>query len=154
MNNYLLETREFGVSDKGIHLLRSRFNYLTIDYNDIDELVIEKGKELNNWVLLLVIGLGLLLFSFWYCFRLFEILDGSGLTVIYIEEIIVPVIPFLAGVYFTYSSTRNSTIMKIKTKGTWYKKLSLANLEKDKNVNKLTSILRDNIQGRLLVNLK
>lgn len=152
MNNYLIETREFGLSDKGIHLLRSRFNYQTIDYNAIDELVIEKGKELNNWALLLVIGLGLLLFSFWYSFRLFKILDRSEVRVIYIEEIIVPVIPFLAGLYFMYSSTRNGITMKARTKGTWQKKLSLADIEKDKNMDKLTSILRDNLQGRLKLN--
>lgn len=152
MNNYLIETREFGLSDKGIHLLRSRFNYQTIDYNAIDELVIEKGKELNNWALLLVIGLGLLLFSFWYSFRLFKILDRSEVRVIYIEEIIVPVIPFLAGLYFMYSSNRNGITMKARTKGTWQKKLSLADIEKDKNMDKLTSILRDNLQGRLKLN--
>ncbi|NOS92617.1 MAG: hypothetical protein HOP30_11885 [Cyclobacteriaceae bacterium] len=149
MTDYLLETREFGLSDKGIHLLRSRFNYQTIDYNDIDELVIEKGKELNNWALLLVIGLGLLLFSFWYSFRLFGILDSGEVRVIYIEEIIVPVIPFLAGLYFTYSSTRNATIMKVKTKDTWLKKLSLADIEKDKNMDKLKSILHNKMPGRL-----
>src|SRR5882757_4340076 len=128
MTDYKVETKEFGLSDNGIHLLRSKFNYKTIEYKDIDELTIQKDRELNNWALLLLIGLGLFLFSIWYAFRLFKIFDDNDTSVIYIEEIVVPVIPFLAGIYFIYSSTKTGTVMKAKTKDNWHRKLSLADL--------------------------
>ena len=115
MNNYYFETREFGVSDNGIHLLRSRFNYETIEFHQVHNLTIEKGKELNNWLAILVIGLALVSFSVYYALRIFSIIDNNEVNVIYIEEILVPLIPFMLGGYCLYSSTRNGTILRLRT---------------------------------------
>ena len=115
MNQYYFETREFGVSDNGIHLLRSRFNYETIEFNQVDYLIIGKGKELNNWLIILLIGLALVSFSVYYSLSLFNIIDNNEVNVIYLEEILVPLIPFMLGGYCLYSSTRNGTILRVKT---------------------------------------
>lgn len=151
MTAYKIETKEFGLSDNGIHLLRKRFNYKTIDYKDIDLLIVETDKELNNWILLFVVGLGLSIFSIWYIYRLF--LSFNNNDVIYADEIVVPVLPLLTGIYFIYSSTKTGQIIKVTTKDKQLKKLSLADLEKHKSTHELTSILRDKLHGRLKINL-
>lgn len=152
MNEYLFETSEFGLSDKGIHLLRSRFNYETIDYADVSALTIEKGKELNNWLVILIIGLGLFSFAVYYTFRLFSVLTNHEVAVISTEEILVPLIPFMMGGYCIYSSTRNSTVLRIKTVKDKRNKLSLKELAKDNKLQDLQQFLKDRVSTKLTVN--
>lgn len=151
MTEYHFETREFGLSDKGIHLLRSRFNYDTYNYSDIDTISIEKGKELNNWVIILALGLCLTSFSIWYSLRLFDILDNNEVNVIYIEEIIIPLIPFMLGLYCLYSSTRNGIILRVKTSKK-ANKFSLKEIEKLNKLEDFKKILKDKLQTRVKIN--
>lgn len=149
MTDYFLQTREFGLSEKGIHLLRSGFNYETIDYNDIRELTIRRDKEANNWVLLLIIGVLMLMFSIWYSFRLFGVLENGEVKVIHIEELIVPVLPCLFGLIFIYSSTRNGTIMSLTTTSGKRKRLSLGELEKNNMLDELKHHFREKLKNRV-----
>ena len=147
---YYFETAEFGLSSRGIHLLRSRFNYETYDFQDIDTLTIEKGKELNNWVIILILGLGLTVFSVWYSYGLIDIVKEAH--VIYVEQILVPVIPFMLGSYCIYSSTRDGTILRVHTiKKT--DKFSLKEIEKAKKLEDFKQVLRDKLQTRVRINL-
>lgn len=153
MTKYYFETREFGLSDKGIHLLRSRFNYETFEYSDIDILTIEKGKELNNWLVILIIGLSMISFAIWYSLRLFNIIDNDEVNVIYIEEILVPLIPFMLGIYCLYSSTKNGTIVRIKTAKNKTEKLSLREIEKLDKLEEFKNLLKEKLQTRIRTNL-
>ena len=81
MDNYYFESREFGVSDKGIHLLRSGFNYETIEFSQVDSLTIGRGKELNNWLAILVIGLALLTAAAYYVLRAFDVVGNNEIIV-------------------------------------------------------------------------
>ncbi len=45
---YKYEAEQFGISEKSLHLLRNRFNYKTIDFNQIDSITIKKGKTMKN----------------------------------------------------------------------------------------------------------
>lgn len=56
MTSYNFETREFAVSDAGIHLLRDRYNCQTIRFSEIKQIVIEKGKETPNWIGAFMLG--------------------------------------------------------------------------------------------------
>lgn len=56
-NKYYFETDQLGISETGIHLLRNRFNYETIEYSSIQEIRIEKGKQIKNWLLVLLLGI-------------------------------------------------------------------------------------------------
>lgn len=60
MPSYNFETREFAVSDAGIHLLRDRYNYQTIPFSEIKRAVIEKGKETPNWIGATLLGTAML----------------------------------------------------------------------------------------------
>jgi hypothetical protein len=153
MTNYYFETREFGISDNGIHLLRSRFNYETVQFDQVDCLTIEKGKELNNWIVILIIGLGLVAFSLYYSLRLFNIIDNNEVNVIYIEEILVPLIPFMLGGYCLYSSTRNGKILRLKTIKNKTDKFPLRELEKDNRIGQFQDFLKEKLNTKIRINV-
>ena len=56
MSSYNFETNEFAISDTGIHLLRDRYNYRTIRFSQIKQIVIEKGQETPNWIGAFIFG--------------------------------------------------------------------------------------------------
>ena len=68
---YHFETEEFGLSDDGIHLLRSKFNYDTIEYRQVASVRVVSDKELNNWLAILIIGLSFLAFSVYYSIKMY-----------------------------------------------------------------------------------
>jgi hypothetical protein len=57
MNMYDFEGTDFALSSKGIHLLRGRYNYKTIEYENVQKVIIKRGTEIHNvivayvWVL-------------------------------------------------------------------------------------------------------
>ena len=63
MSDYKYRTDEFGLSETGVHLLRNNYNYKTINYEDITLLEIKHGKLFSNWLVVLLIGAGLIAFS-------------------------------------------------------------------------------------------
>jgi hypothetical protein len=131
MSKYYFETQEFGVSDHGIHLLRSRFNYKTIDFSQVAKISIERGKELNNWIAVLVLGVALISFAVYYAAGVFTTITGGTQRVIYIEGIVVPIIPFLMGVYCLYSSTRNGVVMRVYTLEDKHERFPLKELKQE-----------------------
>jgi hypothetical protein len=153
MANYHFETREFGISDHGIHLLRSRFNYETIEFNQVDSVTIEKGKELNNWIVILILGLVLVSFSVWYSLRLFNIIGNNEVNRIYIEEILVPLIPFMLGGYCLYSSTRNGTILRVRTIKNKAEKFPLKELDKENKLRPFQEFLKEKLNTKVKVNV-
>lgn len=153
MNNYYFETREFGVSDDGIHLLRSRFNYETIQFNQIDSLTIEKGKELNNWLAILAIGLALVSFAIYYALGLFRVIDNDEVDLIYIEEILVPLIPFMVGGYCLYSSTRSGIILRLRTIKKKTDKFPLREFEQEDKLRPFQEFLKKKLNTKVEINL-
>ncbi len=154
MPSYHFETPEFGISDTGIHYLRSRFNYKTVAYTDIHSARIEQGKDLNNWAIVLSIGIALAGFGLYYFYRLyiffFEISEHRTIAP---EQILLPVIPFLMGVYCIYSATRNSVVMRFTDAQGKPDKLSLRELQKNNQLEGFLSTLRPHLGTRLTGNL-
>lgn len=153
MTNYYFETREFGVSDKGIHLLRSRFNYETIDFSQVDSVTIERGKELNNWLAILAVGLAFVSFSVYYSVRLFSLISNHEVNVISIEEILVPLIPFILGGYCLYTSTRNGTILRIRTTQNKADKFPLKELEQHNKIRPFQDFLKERLNTKVKINV-
>jgi hypothetical protein len=154
MPNYYFETPEFGISDTGIHYLRSRFNYKTVPYTDIHSARIEQGKDLNNWALVLSIGIALVAFGLYYFYRLyiffFEISESRTIAP---EQILLPIIPFLVGGYCIYSATRNCIVMRFTDALGKPDKLSLRELQKNNQLEVFISTLRPHLGTRLTSNL-
>jgi len=117
MKHYKFSTREFGISDTGIHLLRSNFNYNTINFKDITSLEIGRGRLIRNWFFVFIFGISLIAFSIYYAFVLIEVLNDPTIRKIYIEELLVPVLPALLGGFCIYSSSRKGIIIKIEHNG-------------------------------------
>jgi hypothetical protein len=153
MNEYSFETREFGTSETGIHLLRSRFNYETIPFIEIERLTIEKGKELTNWLVVLVFGQGLVISSLYYALRIFNVIGNSEVNVIYIEEIIVPLIPLMVGGYCIYSSLRTGTVLRMKTTKGKNDKFPLRELEAQNLLMQFRELIKNKLGTKVRINI-
>lgn len=112
MTNYLFQSREFAISDNGIHLLRSGFNYETISWNQVNSIKIKQGKELHNWWLILSLGLILLVAGAYLTARTIDILVHKEQAERYVKMLLFLLIPCI-GNYFVYNSLRTGTVMSI-----------------------------------------
>ena len=112
-SRYYFQTREFGVSDRGLHLLRSGYNYQTIDFYQIHSAKIQKDYELPNWVIVFVFGTFILFAGVDLLMPLLDSflynLDLQQLRVI----VILAIIP-LAGAVFVFKSVRRGTVLRIE----------------------------------------
>src|SRR5687768_12019242 len=102
INKYDFELTDFALSDDGIHLLRSGFNYKTIPYDHLDNALITRGAESKNSLFSLVIGIALLFFSVSKCISLYHDFSDPTVHRIYIESILFPLFPALVGFYLIY----------------------------------------------------
>ncbi len=111
---YKYEAEQFGISEKSVHLLRNRFNYKTIDFNQIDSITIKKGKTMKNWLFVLVFGLSLLAFALYDLFQIYLVFFDNSTSTIYIERLLIPLFPFIIGIYAIIISIKTSDIILIK----------------------------------------
>src|SRR4051812_16719974 len=112
MSSYLFLTTEFGVSNAGIHLLRSGFNYETILWHKINSIKIEKGKELHNWIIIFLIGSALLIIGGYLSIRALDTVFNEG-SLKSIKMLAFLLIPCLGG-FFIYNSLQTGLLIKIK----------------------------------------
>ncbi|HMG91039.1 MAG TPA: hypothetical protein VK589_13330 [Chryseolinea sp.] len=112
MGQYYFRTKEFGVTDSGIHLLRSGFNYETIAFSQIHKLEIKKEKEIHNWIGILVIGLILLAPGIYFAINIINVLIHGDISPRGARMVLLLLIP-LVGVYFIYTSLQTGTILQI-----------------------------------------
>lgn len=143
MNPYKFETEQFGISDTAIHLLRSGFNYETISFDVVEEIYIGEGRQLKNWIIVCLFGISLVLVGCYTLYNIFyDLFIGHQLR-FYIQELLIPVGPFLAGVYCIYISFKHGWIMKVKTKNK-SKVFSIDALRKQSGVEELSVFLLNN----------
>ncbi|HPX06232.1 MAG TPA: hypothetical protein PLC17_09885 [Tenuifilaceae bacterium] len=105
-NTYQFSTDQVGFSDSGIHFLRSGYCYKTVPYQSIEHLTIKRAKELNNWLWVLLVGIALLCFVAYDLVTIYSLLSSDSAYVIYIERLLIPLFPFLLGVYSVVISLR------------------------------------------------
>ncbi len=115
-SQYKFETEQFGITEISLNLLRNRFNYLSIDFKDINSITIEKGNDLKNWLLVLIIGLGLLSYVVYDLISMYIFFTNNDGGVIYIERLLMPLFPLLLGIYSVIISFRKALIMKVHVK--------------------------------------
>ncbi len=144
MNLYKFETDEFGLSGSGIHLLRSRFNYETIDLAVIDNIIIEKGRQVNNWIGLLVFGLVLFAFGSYMGIRIiYEYFFAYNFTRFYIEQFVLPVLPLCIGIFSIYISIKRGPVILITAKNK-RKRFSIGQLKRKSQIDDLITFLKEN----------
>jgi hypothetical protein len=137
---YLFRTREFGVSDVGIHLLRSSFNYQTIHWDDITSVRIEKGREVRNWGIVFLLGMLILIpgiyLSMVICYTLmYEEISRSY------KMMFLFFIPFL-GANFVYNSLRTGTVLKVNYSQDKYDMFPLREIVRQKKIAEFKALIK------------
>jgi hypothetical protein len=129
MEQYQFQTREFAISEEGVHFLRSGFNYRTIPFSEINSFKISRGHLLKKWRITLVFGLALFFFSLYLILGLFNFFNSAITRTVYIEELLIPLFPFLTGAYCIYASLQKGTVLTFTRKGK-QEQLPLVEIEK------------------------
>lgn len=144
MNNetvYTYEAEKFAVSENGLHLLRNRFNYETISWNTIETVEVRDGKDLRNWLWVLFVGVALAGYAIYDIFYILFIFNDPSTHVIYVERLVLPVIPLLLGLYSIFIALRNTRVMVIKGATKTYS-LSLRYLIKSSQYSEFISFMQ------------
>lgn len=115
MNLYRFTTDQFGISESGIHLLRSGYNYKTITFTDTRSITIGKGRQISNWIFALLFGI-LLISSglsvlFYACYALYL----GKVRVFYPEQFAFAAIPLFIGAYSLFMSLKKGAIIELST---------------------------------------
>jgi hypothetical protein len=150
--NYHFSTNEFGISDQGIHFLRSGYNYETIKFSEIDALRIERGMEHHNWIVIFIIG-ALLVSAGLYT-------SGSMLAAVLEESVsgksakgwFAFAMIAILGFWFVSNSVRSGTILWIHYHGKNLK-FPLRQIVQQKKLPSLIGLLSVKMKGRLRVNM-
>jgi hypothetical protein len=150
MKQYYFRTNEFGVTDKGIHFLRSGFNYETIAFDQINKIEIKKGKELNNWFAILVIGLCLFIPGIYFAVNIINLL-AHGDRIPYGPKIALLLFIPVVGGYFIYTSLKTGTILKIYYGRDKEDKFPLHQIEVRKQMGDFKLMLKDKLSAKLIV---
>ena len=153
--NYLFETSEFGLLKDSFHLLRSRYNYKTYRKDEIATLTVENGKQINNWILVLLIGVLLIVFSIYYTISLYDLMTDETPQRIYRKQFLVPLLPFFGGFYCLYVSLIAGPVINIHLNSGNTKKFPLSKVKKDNQLDKIIDILTNSTEfgGKLKVRI-
>jgi len=111
---YEFETTDFAFSPKGIHLLRSSYNYKTIGYQEIDKATIKQASEIKNVLLSLILGIILFAFAILQTVYVIRLFNDPHVYHIYIETIVLPVLPGLDGLYLIYIAIKKGPVLIIE----------------------------------------
>jgi len=72
MTNYDIESKDFALSQQGIHLLRNRFNYKTVNFHGIQKATFTRAADTKNVVLILIVGALFVAFAVYQAVGVYE----------------------------------------------------------------------------------
>lgn len=113
MANYDIVSNDFALSDEGIHLLRNRFNYRTINFYEVQKATFTKAVDTRNPVFTIIAGVLLIAFAVYQAIGVFEDFNDPTVHHIYIQSILLPVLPILTGFYCIYISIKKVPLLII-----------------------------------------
>jgi len=148
MTNYDVESKDFALSRQGIHLLRHRFNYKTISFYDIDKAAFTKGVETKNVMLSLIAGALLIAFAVYQVIGVNEDFHDPSVHQIYVESIVLPVLPLLLGSYCIYIAVKKIPLLIIGLKSEKHK-LSLRDIINTGGLEALKTNLREKLREKV-----
>ncbi len=137
--DYFFSNEYFGLSEAGLHLMRSGFNFETIGFEHIESVNIKKGKSINNWFLLLTFGVILLCAAAFLALNVF--INDSRHT-IHIEEIVGMVMLSCIGSFVIWRSFKNEQIIEFKASNKKYK-YATKDLKEAKRFDDIISFLKE-----------
>jgi hypothetical protein len=146
MTTYHFQTTEFAVSDTGIHLLRSGFNYNTILFSDIKSIRIERGKELRNWLVIFLLGAILLMAGLYVSVYTLSAVISDGVSRRGWRICYLFFIPCF-GAYFVYKSLQTGTIVRINY-GDNNEMFPLKEIKNAQRLNEFKSFIKNKLTAR------
>ncbi|HEX6227679.1 MAG TPA: hypothetical protein VFZ52_24845 [Chryseolinea sp.] len=147
MDNYLFKSREFALSDRGVHLMRSGFNYETIRWAEINSIKFKKAKELQNWWIILLLGAGLIWLGAYLTYRTFDIFLHKEHPERYAKMLLFLLIPWIGG-YFVYTSFKTGPVMSINYGGNKREVFPLAEIIKQNNWHEFALLVSTKLGAR------
>lgn len=150
VSNYTFETPDFGLSDSGLHLLRSGYNYQTINYYDIQEATLKRAVVIKNWLLVLIIGIALISVAVYQAAHVYNLFTDPEVYTVYIESIVLPVLPLILGNYCIYVALKKTTVLQVIHPG-GKTKLSLKNIVRNQQADQFTTFLQAKLGTRCQV---
>jgi hypothetical protein len=144
------EATDFALSKNGIHLLRNRYNYKTINYKEVNKAIVRKAPEIKNYLLILIFGIILIAFAVKVAIGIIRLFENPDVKVVYIEHIVLPVIPALMGFYMIWTALRRGPILFIETNTTNHQ-LRLREFKKNGNAAELLTYLSNNLYNKVYV---
>lgn len=143
-NRYYFELEDFAVSGTSIHLLRNRFNFKTIDYNEIEAASVERGPEFRNGPIIMLLGIALVCFAFYQSMWIVDLFNDHELYTIHINSILLPVIPGFLGIYCLYTALRRGPLLVLQ-KGNRIYRLRLRSAVRDNSIGELGAFLSEKL---------
>ncbi len=137
-NTYIFQSDYLGLSDSKIHLLRNKFEYDTIAYNEVNSLVYKRGKAIKNGLILLIFALALLGAGLYITLGIISFVMSDTGGTISIEVIVASLISILLGSCFLFVFFKKEKILELKYRNNKTKKFSLSEFE---NRNELDALL-------------
>ncbi|UOQ54481.1 hypothetical protein [Hymenobacter cellulosivorans] len=138
---YQFYTDEFGLDEHTIYFLRNRFRYASLPLAEATFFV-QRGADIRNWRLMLAFGVGLIGFGLWYGGLVLDFFRSGEGGRIYIEEIVVPVIPVLLGVFAVVMALRRGPTLRVQQVGGSSRTVSLRAVEKNGRLGRLLAFLQ------------
>jgi hypothetical protein len=150
VSNYTFETPAFGLSHTGLHLLRSGYNYKTIDYYDIQEASLKRAVAVKNWLLVLAIGIALITVAVFQAVHVYNLFTNPEVHPVYIESIILPLLPLILGNYCISVALKKTTVLLvIHSRGKL--KLPLKGIIQTERADQLATFLQEKLGTRFQV---
>lgn len=150
MTKYYFKTNQFGLTDKGIHLLRNGFNYETIEFSQIKKAEIRKANELNNWIVILIIGLVLLTPGVYMAVRIIDAILNGDVSTRSARMVLFLFIPLIGG-YFIYTSLQTGTVLEINYGRNKKSKFSLRKISDNREIEDFKSLMKNRLNSKLRV---
>jgi len=147
MNNYDIQSKDFALSPQGVHLLRNRFNYKTINYYDIHKATFARAVETKNVALTLIVGILFIAFAVYNTIGVYQNFYDPTVHRIYIESIALPVLPVLLGIYCIYIAVKKVPSLIIELENQKHK-LSIQDIYKAGQMQGLEIYLKDKLKAR------
>lgn len=154
MASYNFETREFAVSDAGIHLLRDRYNYRTIRFSEIKRIAIEKGQETPNWIGVFILGTAIIFAAVDFSMASIDSFISGSATTGHAKILIFLLLIGCAGSCFVYSSLQKGIILRISYGNGKQDRFPLRVIIMQGRFDDLLFLLRSKMDSRLIVKLK
>lgn len=144
MSGYNFQTGHFGISERGIHLLRSGHNYRTISFSEIKYIQIEKGRILHNWWLIFLLGTALIVFGVYVSVGAIQALIKGDVAPRHARMVFLLLIPVVGG-YFVYNSLQTGLVLKVDCTNGYQDMFPLEEIIKDKKLNEFAAYLKEKL---------